>query len=124
MLCCLDADERRHAAAVKHYDGAAIRLTHNYVLAEFVALCQARSLPRDEAIDFAADILQDPDVEVVWIDPQTHQEAMQLLKSQLDKSYSLCDAVSFVVMRRRNLANALTTDRHLSQAGFQRLLPP
>jgi uncharacterized protein len=41
-----------------------------------------------------------------------------------DKSYSLCDAVSFVLMHQRGLVEALTTDRHFEQAGFIRLLQP
>ena len=56
--------------------------------------------------------------------PELHAEALTLLKSQRDKSYSLCDAVSFVLMRREDTVDALTTDRHFEQAGFRRLLPP
>jgi predicted nucleic acid-binding protein len=122
LVCCFDADEARHLTAVSCYDGSAIRITHNYVLAEFVALCQARGLPRDAALSFAAGIVQDADVEVVWIDSAIHADAMRMLQGQLDKSYSLCDAVSFVLMRQRNIASALTTDNHFVQAGFQRLL--
>ena len=31
------------------------------------------------------------------------------------KPYSLCDAASFVVMRERSIAEALTTDKHFEQ---------
>ncbi|MEM9809150.1 MAG: nucleic acid-binding protein, partial [Cyanobacteria bacterium P01_D01_bin.56] len=41
-----------------------------------------------------------------------------------DKTYSLCDAVSFVLMCQRGITDALTTDRHFEQEGFVRLLPP
>jgi predicted nucleic acid-binding protein len=47
---------------------------------------------------------------------------MALLVARPDKAYSLCDAVSFVLMRRRGLVEALTTDRHFEQEGFRRLL--
>jgi predicted nucleic acid-binding protein len=67
-------------------------------------------------------MLSDPEIEVVWIEPALHNEAVWLLQSQLDKSYSLCDAVSFALMQQRKLVEALTTDRHFDQAGFQRLL--
>ena len=122
LLCCIDADEHRHSAAATFYDQAAVRFTHNYVLAEFVALCQARNLPRQQALGFAAELQRDPAVEVVWVDPSLHGQAMRLLQRQQDKSYSLCDAVSFVLMQNRQIAAALTTDRHFEQAGFQRLL--
>jgi len=36
-----------------------------------------------------------------------------------DKSWSLTDCFSFVVMRERGLATALTNDRHFRQAGFE-----
>ncbi len=46
----------------------------------------------------------------------------------LDTSGLLCllddDAVSFLLMQRRGVAEALTTDRHFSQEGFVRLLKP
>jgi len=47
-----------------------------------------------------------------------------MLLDRLDKTYSLCDAVSFVLMRERELTEALTTDRHFEQEGFVRLLKP
>ncbi|MEE3718946.1 hypothetical protein V2H45_19560 [Tumidithrix elongata RA019] len=51
-----------------------------------------------------------------------HQEAIDLLRNRLDKNYSLCDAVSFVLMRSKGVIKALTTDRHFEQEGFVRLL--
>ncbi|HAH56357.1 MAG TPA: hypothetical protein DCM02_14015 [Flavobacterium sp.] len=38
------------------------------------------------------------------------------------KTYSLCDSVSFIVMREQGITEALTTDRHFEQEGFNRLL--
>jgi predicted nucleic acid-binding protein len=122
LLCCFDADEARHAEAVQFYEAAPLRLTHNYVLAEFVALTQARRLPREASLSFATELTIDADVELVWIDRQMHDEAMQVLRTQLDKAYSICDAISFILMRQRGILEALTTDRHFDQAGFRRLL--
>jgi uncharacterized protein len=124
LLCCFDANEIRHHDAVGHYEAAGRRLTHNYILAEFVALAQARRLIRESSLAFVAEIAGDAEIELFWIDPILHAEALTLLQSQLDKSYSLCDAVSFVLMRRHGITEALTTDRHFDQAGFRRLLPP
>ena len=47
---------------------------------------------------------------------------MELLENRLDKNYSLCDAVSFVVMRERGFIEALTTDKHFEQENFIKLL--
>jgi predicted nucleic acid-binding protein len=44
------------------------------------------------------------------------------LIARQDKSYSLWDAVSFVLMCQRGVTEALTTDRHFEQEGFVKLL--
>jgi predicted nucleic acid-binding protein len=46
---------------------------------------------------------------------------MGLLEARLDKSWSLVDATSFVVMRRFGIGEALTPDHHFEQMGFTRL---
>lgn len=73
LLCCFDANEQRHSVAVALYDQASQRFTHSYVLAEFVALCQARNLPRQQTLSFVAGLQQDPDVEVTWVDAELHE---------------------------------------------------
>jgi uncharacterized protein len=122
LLCLHHRAEPLHKQAQVAYKTANLRLTHNYVLAEFVALSTARRLPRIDSLTFLADLLDNPDIETVWVDEELHQEAMKLLFSRPDKTYSLCDAISFVLMRQRHIRAALTTDRHFVQEGFQRLL--
>jgi len=39
-----------------------------------------------------------------------------------DQSFSLCDVVSFEIMRRSRLSRCLTFDRHFAVAGYQ-ILP-
>jgi predicted nucleic acid-binding protein len=99
-----------------------MRLTNSYVLAEFVALAHIRRIPRLQALTFIVDLLDNPDIETVWVDEPVHREAMSLLLARQDKTYTLCDAVSFVLMRQRQITEALTTDRHFEQEGFRRLL--
>jgi predicted nucleic acid-binding protein len=122
LLCLHNRAEPFHEQARTLYCAARVRLTHSYVLAEFVALANARRLPRVAALTFVVDLVENPDIETVWIDEALHREAMALLLARQDKTYSLCDAVSFVLMRQRRLTEALTTDHHFEQEGFQRLL--
>jgi predicted nucleic acid-binding protein len=119
LLCCLDASDFRHQDAVTFFEAASVRLTHNYVLVEFVALAAARRLPRNIALLFAETLLSNPDIELTWVDRPLHEAAMTLLREQPDKNYSLCDAVSFLLMRTRGIQDALTTDHHFEQAGFR-----
>jgi uncharacterized protein len=122
LLCLHHKTELYHLQAGQLYKQAHNRLTHSYVLAEFIALATARHLPRLPALTYIADLLENPDIETVWVDEVLHREAMTLLLARPDKTYSLCDAVSFTLMRQRNLTEALTTDRHFEQEGFRKLL--
>lgn len=123
LLCYHDQGDRHHADAVTLFQAAPVLVTHSYVLAEFVALVQARRLPRLPALEFMVDLLANEDVEIVWVDALLHRSALQFLQARPDKTYSLCDAISFLLMHARNLSEALTTDHHFDQAGFRRLLP-
>ena len=101
-----------------------LRVTHSYVLAEFIALAQARRLPRQAALSFVVDLEASSVVELTYVDKTLHQAALDLLGKRLDKTWSLCDAVTFLLMDHYRVREALTTDHHFEQAGFVRLLKP
>jgi len=122
LLCLHYQTEPLHTQASAAYKKATIRLTHSYIIAEYVALATARRFPRSSALAFVADLLDNPDIETVWVDEPLHRAAVELLMGRQDKTYSLCDAVSFVLMRQRGITEALSTDRHFEQEGFIRLL--
>jgi predicted nucleic acid-binding protein len=71
-----------------------------------------------------AELQDNPLVQVVYVDELLHQEALELLQQRLDKKWTLCDAVSFLLMQQQGIVEALTTDAHFEQAGFVRLLYP
>lgn len=122
LMCLFDVRERRHPSAIQHYDAAEIRITHNYVLAEFVALAVARHAPLVQALQFISTIGATSEIKVRWVDQDLHNQALQLLRDRADKLWSLCDAVSFVTMEDESVRTSLTTDHHFEQAGFIRLL--
>ena len=122
LLCLLHRAEPYHEQACAAYEAAGNRLTTDYVVAELIALATVRRLRRQIVLSFVEDLLDTPDVETVWVDELLHREALELLAQRQDKTYSLCDAVSFVLMRQRNLTEALTTDHHFGQEGFRILL--
>jgi predicted nucleic acid-binding protein len=124
LLCLHYKTEPLHTQACTEYKKAIIRLTHNYIIAEYVALANARRFPRSSVLAFVVDLLDNLDIETVWVDEQLHRDAVELLTMRQDKTYSLCDSVSFVLMNQRGITEALTTDRHFEQEGFTRLLRP
>lgn len=54
--------------------------------------------------------------------PKLLDAGMELLSRRADKRWSLTDCISFVVMERHGLTEAVTADRHFEQAGFRALL--
>ena len=65
------------------------------------------------------------DTSQIAIVPQTSQlfeEALKRYRDMPDKSWSLTDCASFIVMDKERITAALTHDRHFVQAGFQALL--
>jgi predicted nucleic acid-binding protein len=124
LLGYLDPTEPIHQEACRLMIAAPRRLTHSYVLAELVALAHVRGLPRRPVLEFLEGVMDGVPVDVVYVDEELHRAAVELLSRRLDKTYSLCDAVSFVLMERWGLREALTTDHHFEQAGFVRLLRP
>ena len=79
-------------------------------------------LNRQEFIDTLADLRSSPSVEIVPPDELLWNEGLLLFASRPDKKWSLTDCISFVVMQREGIAEALTGDHHFEQAGFIALL--
>jgi predicted nucleic acid-binding protein len=109
-------------AAQTHWATARRRVTHSYVLAEFIPLAQTRRRDRAKAVQFLEAVQDDPSLKIRYVDKKLHLAAVALLRQRLDKEWSLCDAVSFLLMEARGLSEALTKDHHFEQAGFVRLL--
>ncbi len=77
---------------------------------------------RAAAIAILEALDRDPGVTVVPLDDDTYRRALDLFASRADKEWSLTDCISFVVMRDRTITQALSTDLHFAQAGFEALL--
>ena len=122
LLCIHDQSDFRNADAIDYFLKAKKLLTTNYVITEFFPLSYSRGKNRKKSLSFIEDLLLLPRLELIWIDEDYHNQSVELLEKRLDKSYSLCDAVSFVLMKQRNLTEALTTDKHFEQEGFIKLL--
>ena len=94
-------------------------LVHNYILVETIALTQTRL--GLEAVRVLRDELF-PVLTVEWVDARLHAEAFAALVATERRVVSLVDHVSFELMRRRNVRQALALDRHFRERGFE-LIP-
>jgi predicted nucleic acid-binding protein len=77
---------------------------------------------RQKAANFIKQCYQTQNMRVVNISSQLFHQGLTLYESRLDKNWGLVDCISFVVMEQQHLTDALTSDRHFIQAGFQALL--
>jgi uncharacterized protein len=122
LLALLNRSQPFHKLAQRLYQNSTRRLVHSFILAEVVPLARTRGVQSAAIVRFLQEVLVDLDMEFVWVDESLTARAVTLLQQRLDKDYSLCDGVSFVLMRDEGITEALTTDRHFEQEGFQRLL--
>lgn len=94
-------------------------VTTNYVLIELVALMTSLlQVPRNQQVEVIETIQSAEWVEVVHIDQTLNKEAWQLLKNRLDKTWSLVDCTSMIVLQHLGIHEAFTADHHFEQAGF------
>lgn len=63
-----------------------------------------------------------PNVTIVSPSAEIFEQGIDLYARRPDKSWSLTDCLSFVVMKQYELGDALTGDHHFEQAGFRILL--
>jgi predicted nucleic acid-binding protein len=61
-------------------------------------------------------------INIGHIDRGQDEASWELLATHQDKTWSIVDCASFVVMKERSITTALTSDRHFGQAGFNRVL--
>ena len=93
----------------------------DYIIDEACTLAKARAggygalqlleiIDRSEAFRF------------VWIGEEHFGSAKSFFRKHADHGYSFTDCTSFVVMQELRIRDALTTDRHFTEAGFRPLL--
>jgi len=120
-----DRGGRRHTEA-----GAVLRdllstrthlLTTDLVLAEVHGLTLGRLGPQ-QALSVVQMLIGSARLELVSIDADVRNQALELLQARPGRRLSLTDAVSFVVMRERGLEVAFALDGDFEAEGF-RMLP-
>lgn len=101
-------------------DGVTI-VTHWGVLLE-IGDGYARLGRRHKGIEILSRLVSELGYHVVPIDSMLMEAATTLYRERPDKEWGLTDCVSFTLMQRLGITEALTADEHFLQAGFQALL--
>lgn len=113
-----DERQEQHARAVELLRGAFRERARFFIT--LPVICEihahfARSRRKKRAV--LDDFYSNPVVEIAQVSARDQSEALDLLRTHHDKSYSLCDAISFIVMRRLKVTRALVFDDHFRQFG-------
>ena len=124
-IALLDRDDSLHALA-REFAGSLLNrpvITSELVLVEVLThFANAGTNYRCAAAKLVADLRDLKNVQIVPLSHEQFDAALALYAERTDKRWSLVDCASFLIMRRRRLADALAHDRHFEQAGFRPLL--
>jgi predicted nucleic acid-binding protein len=115
-------DDQNHSKALKHWKRLLSRhirlITTSFVFNEIVTFMNTRA-QHQKAIEVGSYLLNSPSVTIVFVEETLFHEGWFYLQKYADKTYSLTDCISFLVMQQFQLNVALTFDKHFAQAGFQ-----
>lgn len=115
------ATDQYHEAAREHWQKVTQALpalvTTSYVLDEVVTYLSSRG-HHHKAVSVGNMLLHSASVSLVYVDEALFHAGWQYFGQHRDKTYSLTDCISFVVMDQRGISAAFSIDKHFLQAGF------
>jgi predicted nucleic acid-binding protein len=117
--------DQHHAEAVRlagRIEKDRVRLVTTRAVILEIGNALARSRYRAAAVALLDALETDPGVEIVPLSEDLYGAAAELYRKHSNKEWGLTDCLSFVVMAKRGLTEALTADEHFRQAGFRALL--
>ena len=121
FFALLVAEDGHHVRALEHFraahDARWRLVTTNAVVYETHGLLVGRARAgRDLGLRFLEMLIGDA-YRVERASPADEARAEFVLRRHSDKDYSLCDALSFVVMERLRIVEAIAFDRHFREYG-------
>ena len=125
FIALFNPRDRWHAAATSYSKSGRYRLvTSWWVLAEVGDAMAHSPGTRWNFTELVRDLEGSAQVTIEPFSDGLLRLALDLYARRPDKGWSLTDCTSFVVIERDGLTDALTGDRHFTQAGFVALLAP
>jgi len=92
-------------------------VTTNATVFECHALLLNRSRPGHQNAIAFLDLIDGDEYRVERVKRRDEKRTVQLVRAHQDKSYSLCDALSFAVMERLGLSDAIAFDEDFRSYG-------
>jgi uncharacterized protein len=121
-MACADAVDPAHAKATvtrdRWLERKGVLVTTDYVMDETLTLIRFR-LGLSAAEAWWKQVEGSTRLQWELVTPERAEKARHLFFRYADKDFSFTDCTSFVVMQQLKLKQALTTDRHFKQIGFQ-----
>jgi len=122
----LVVDDANHRVATDIFQKAIAEAwelhTTNAVLFETQALLVNRARNgRAIALEFLEQV-DEGLCQVERVSIQDESDAIEVLRAYSDKNFSFCDALSFVVMERKDVREVLAFDRHFNEYGRFKVL--
>ena len=121
-IALVDQRDSFHAKAVDWSEKISGQIVSTRAVLLETANAFSKPAWRMKAIPLIDHVQTRPDIEVVPLSDPLWNQAWKLFCERLDKAWSLTDCISMEVMRERGISDALTSDSHFRQAGFNALL--
>jgi len=118
LIARIDEGDQWHQRARQAGKVDYVPFTSPLVINEAVTLLQYRGF-FSAALEFLREIRSNAYTELVYVDPGIQAEAWQLFSRYGAGGASVVDCSSFAIMRRLDIRQAFTFDRHFRAAGFE-----
>lgn len=93
-------------------------VTTTYVIDEIVTFFNSRN-QHAKAVEIGNRLMNSRSVQVIHVDKELFDKGWQFFQQHDDKTYSMTDCISFIVMKDQGSESALSFDKHFTQAGFK-----
>ncbi len=122
----IDPKDQYHSRAeeVSQTIEKAVIVTSELILIELLGLLRRHGKSiRTSAVDFCKNIKRNRNVRVIDSTTELFNKALELYDKRRDKTYSLVDCSSFVIMRELEIREALSFDSDFEKESFSLVSP-
>ena len=122
FLSLWNPNDHAHSKAMAFTDGyREAFLTTDWIVTE-LADALARPPNRQRFLSLYRVLQHQKEFTIIPASRALLEEGINLFENRANKEWSLTDCISFVVMKKEGIDEALTGDHHFEQAGFVALL--